>query len=447
MKVSNTCRREASGRSCEIEGTLESLAKMLGCSPEDVKQVLIGRIDNYKQIVHYAGIIHDKDIDPLTKELTKSHVHIIVEFAADTVYKTAASFVGIEPQCFEKIHQKRLYGQKWVSDLGGGLAYLTHRNAPEKHQYSDDEVFASDGWDWKSRRDDSERYKKTYDIGWVIEKIQSGEITEATITNYVGIETYVKYNKQINIAFDYCRKKQSLNHDRSLTVIYLQGEKGSGKTTLAKEFCENQNLSYLITGGSNDTFEGYAGQEAIIIDDARPETFSPEEWLKILDNNTVSLARSRYHNKQINAEYILLTSTVNLMDFFSCFYREDPSQLYRRIKLWFIVYKDFIEIYEYCNDEGRYSLIKKSKNRIREKYGNPDLTDAKKLEIIEGFGLDDDYPESENNSLTEKEEANINIDFSKETIKREGKTQKVDNFPKTIFEVMNKCLDEVKNDN
>lgn len=441
-KVSKTSRREASGRSCEIEGTLESLAKMQGCKAEEVKEVLIDRLEGYQQVLHYAGIVHDKDIDPMTKEPVKTHMHVIVEFAGDTVYKTAAGFIGIEPQCFEKIHQKRLYGQKWVSDLGGGLAYLTHKNAPDKHQYDDDEVFATEGWNWKARRDDSERYKKTYDIGWVIEKIQAGEITEANITQYVGIETYVKYSKQINLAFDYLRKQQSLNHNRSLTVIYLQGEKGSGKTTLAKEFCERQGKSYLITGGSNDVFEGYAGQEAIIIDDARPDTFNAEEWLKILDNNTSSLARSRYHNKQINADYIILTSTIDLMNFFSGFYREDPKQLFRRIKLWFVVRKDFIEIYEYHSSDGRYSLIKKANNWISQKYGNPDLTEDKKLDIIEGFGLVDDYSEKEQNSSEEKE-ATIDIDFNKETITKDGKTQKIAEFPKTIFEVMNKYL-EVK---
>lgn len=442
MKASKLRRKEVSGRSCEIEGTQEALAKMLGCKTEEVKQILIDKLEGYKQVLHYAGIVHDKDIDPMTKELVKIHIHIIVEFAADTVYKTASSFIGIQTQCFEKIHQKRLYGQKWVSDVGGGLAYLTHRNAPSKYQYDDSEVFATDGWDWKKRRDDSERFKKTYEIGWILEKIQSGEITEANITKFVELETYVKYSKQINLAFDYCRKRQSLNHNRSLTVIYLQGEKGSGKTTLAKEFCDNKNLSYLITGGTNDIFEGYAGQEGIIIDDARPETLSPEEWLKILDNNTNSLARSRYHNKQIEAKYILLTSTINLTNFFDGFFKEDPRQLYRRIKLWLVVQKDYIEIYEYRSNEGKYALVKKSKNWIKEKYGNPDLTDAKKSEIINGFGLIDDYSEKEQVPLEEKE-AVIDIDFNNEIVTLEGQPKKVADFPKTIFEVMYKCM-EVK---
>lgn len=384
-------KKAARGRNCEIVSNVSSLAKQFGCNESEVVEELKKRLKSYKSIEKYAMIIHNKDVDDLgLPEAT--HVHVVVVFKSDTIYKTAASMLGIPDQCVEKIKSKRLYGDRKVADVGGALLYLTHRNAPDKYQYDDSDVIASDGWDWKKQRDQSAKNSLADSLGKILELIKEGIVTESNITQLVGMDVYVEHAQKIELAFKYQEKSRLMKHNRSMIVIYIQGDKGSGKTTLAKDFCERKDLSYHITGGGNDPFQGYAKQDAIIIDDARPGMFEPEEWLKILDNNTVSLARSRYHNKMLNAKFIILTSTHNLMNFFSCFPDEDPKQLYRRIKLWMIVSKHFIDIYEYKADEGHYSKIQTSRNWIEDKFGSSNLTTDEKTDLLDGFGLLNSIP-------------------------------------------------------
>lgn len=118
----------------------------------------------------------------------------------------------------------------------------------------------------------------------------------------------------------------------------------------------------------------------------------PEEWLKILDNNSVSLVRSRFRNKNIsNAKFIILTSTKSLMSFFGQ-YQEDPHQLYRRIKLWFVIDKYFIVVHKYDSDKKRYEEVKRSRNWVLQKFSNPDLDDDEINDLLDSFGLQDDFP-------------------------------------------------------
>lgn len=390
-KGSPEIRKPARGRNCEIVSTISSLAKLFGCSEAKAKEELMKRLKAYKNIEKFALIIHDKDVNEIGLSVAK-HVHVVVVFRNDTIYKNAGSALGIPEQDFQKIKAKRQYGERKVSDVGGALLYLTHRNAPDKHQYDDSDVIASDGWDWKKQRDQSAKSRLADSLGKILDLIKEGIITESNVTQIVGMDVYVENAQKIELAFKYQEKAKLMKHDRNMTVIYIQGEKGSGKTTLAKDFCERKGLSYHITGGGNDPFEGYAKQEAIIIDDARPEMFEPEEWLKILDNNTASLARARYHNKMLNAKFIILTSTQNLMNFFNCYPNEDPKQLYRRIKMWMIVSKHFIDVYEYKAIEGHYSKVMTYRNWIEDKFGNPDFTIDEKNDLLEGFGLMESIP-------------------------------------------------------
>ncbi len=58
---------------------------------------------------------------------------------------TIGNIIGVPQQYVSPIKQKIKAGRSYRADIGGALLYLTHRNAPEKHQYSDDQVVAK-GW-------------------------------------------------------------------------------------------------------------------------------------------------------------------------------------------------------------------------------------------------------------------------------------------------------------
>lgn len=387
MNSNKKKKREKKLRMCEIVSNVDTFEKLFSCSSDEVPDKLMERIKEFKAISHYAMIIHDKDIDEETNEPVNKHVHIVLELKYPYSIKGIASKFYLAPNFVRKISQKKLYGNKMVQDIGGALSYLTHRNASYKHQYSDDKVIASDDWDWKAIRAKSEEYTDKSELGSIIEKIVSGEIKESEITFKIDPNIYVKNKTKIDYAFAYKKINDSLDHSRDMTVIYIHGSSGTGKTTLAKHFFESKAIDYFVAGGSNDPFDGYKAEEGIILDDARPDWFSPSEWLKVLDPYTKSMVRSRYHNKNINAKYMLMTSTIDLFHFFDDYAKEDTTQLYRRIRLLLEVSKEKISFFEYDIDLKKYKKIKEETNRINELYKSSKANEEDNSSLIDSFSI------------------------------------------------------------
>ena len=380
-------------RSCEFESRLDKIAEAYGCGQEEAFDKVINRVKGLKCIEHYAGVIHDKDEDEITGELKAPHTHIVLELRYPMTFRQVAGQIGMPEQTVCKIHQKKMQGNgKWVVDIGGALSYLTHRNAPEKFQYPDDIVVATEGWDWRAVRAKSEKFQNTSDLEGIFSGIVEGVITEGNMTDYIDYHVYIENRKAIENAFEFRRKKLMQDHNRNILCMYLCGEKGTGKTTLAKQFCEERKLRYFITGGSNDPLDSYSDEDAIIIDDARPSMFRPDEWLKLLDNNTGSLVKSRYHNKMIQARYIILTSAVPIMQFFADYGEEDPAQLYRRIKVMMEVHKDIICLYEYDSNTGNYRQFGYGRNPVSKKYENTDISEEERDDLISSFGIHKEAP-------------------------------------------------------
>lgn len=379
-------KRQKEYRSCEVVSNAKSLAECFSCSEAEVIKVLLRKLNSIDFIKHYALILHNKDKNEVTGETKANHYHIVLDLKYGKSFASIAGSLGIPAQTVQKIEQKKMWGTKrMVADIGGALSYLTHRNSPKKYQYSDENVIASEGWDWKKVRSASEKYQRTSNIEEILMGIAEGAINDGNLTDKIEPHFYIKYNREIKSALEFRNKKLVKLHDRKMLVIYIQGKKGCGKTTLAKHFCEKNNLTYFISGGGNDVFQGYGQQEAVILDDVRPDTFPPEEWLKILDNNTNSLVRSRYSNKLITAKFMILTSTQQLTNFFLKYDDEDPNQLYRRVKMWIQMDKFFITYLEYKEELQHYVEIKKTENWIREKFNNPNLSKDEIDFLLNGF--------------------------------------------------------------
>ena len=90
------------------------------------------------------------------------------------------------------------------------------------------------------------------------------------------------------------------------------GEKGTGKTTYAKRMLDKLGYDYCVSSSSNDPFQDYLGQDAIIMDDLRDDVFGFADILKILDNHTSSSYRSRFSNKVFNGKMIVITTVIPL---------------------------------------------------------------------------------------------------------------------------------------
>ena len=287
----------------------------------------------YTTIKQWAYILHDKDE-------TRDHYHIYVNFGTSVDSKLVAEWFKVPENFISKIKGRK-------ADV---LMYLTHENESQKykHVYDRSEIHAN------------------FDVGVEIE--QAKIIGDFKNYSYAQQLAYVEtlpidekiktFNRLKKLWELYCQT-QTLNSARNLQVVFICGKGGTGKTYYAKKMLESMGLDYCVSSSSNDPFQDYMGQKAMILDDLRDTAFRDgrsdgfDDLLKILDNNTSSSVKSRFNNKVFNGEVIVITSTVPIKYWFSSrksAYNgyDDLSQLYRRIGTYIQVEEKEITVY----DEG-----------------------------------------------------------------------------------------------
>ncbi len=298
---------------CEIVCSVDKM-------PVDVQET----IKKYSTIKQWAYIIHDKDD-------TNPHYHIYLRFNSSIDSSMIASWFGIPENFVNKIKGKK-------TDM---LMYLTHSNDTQsgKHLYSPDEVIAN--FDFETEIENSKiigdfnKYSYAQQLQYI---------------NTLSLVDKTRAFTQLKKLWELECQCLALRSDRQLKVVFVTGKAGSGKTYYAKRMLEKMNLDYCISSSSNDPFQDYMGQKAIILDDLRDKSFDLEDLLKILDNNTNSSIKSRFNNKVFNGEMIVITSLVPIHYWYSQYKNinsiETLDQLYRRINCYILVRPDVVAIYD-----------------------------------------------------------------------------------------------------
>ena len=240
---------------------------------EFFKEPIQETLRRYRTIKKWAYILHDKDRD------TNPHYHIYVNFGNSGVdSKLVAEWFGLQES-----QVNRIMGR--ATDM---LQYLTHSNDSQKnkHQYAPSEVVAN--FDFESEIEKSKilgDFKK-YSYAEQLKYVNSLPVSEKT-------QAFGKLQKLWQL---HCQMLV-LNPDRNIKVVFIQGKGGTGKTYYAKKFLAAQGYDFCISSSSNDPFQDYLGQKAIILDDLRDTAFELEDLLKTLDNHTGSSVKSRFNNK------------------------------------------------------------------------------------------------------------------------------------------------------
>ena len=376
-------------RKCEIVQQI----KYLPGYPDHWQETLEANLEADPNIKSWAYIVHDKDVneDGTPKE---PHVHIVLELAESRQYSTVGGYVGVPAQYVCAIRQKVKVGKRMMSDIGGALAYLTHRNAPDRYQYDDADVVAKPGYDWKAVRAKSEMSmaeRKTF--ARVLDGIEKGTIRRYNLFEKVSMQMYLDHKIDFDRAFEFREMQLKSDANRQIDVIYITGDAGSGKTTLAKHLCEKRGLSYCVSGSSRDPVQDYNGQDCLILDDLRPQTFDLSDLLKMLDNNTASSVNSRYHDRWLEVRCIIITTVLSVDDFYRTMLvtSEPIAQLKRRCKTMIQLTRQQMSIYAYQQHTQEYMLVGTGSNPVAAMF-QEDISaedDAAKVkELCEDLGLE-----------------------------------------------------------
>lgn len=334
---------------------------------------IIRVLESKNAVQDYALIIHDKDKNE-DGDLVAPHYHIAVRLNDSRKSNQIAKWFKVEEQYLEKIK-----GQ-W-KDI---LAYLTHRNAPDKYQYPVEEVICN--FDYETGLISNGGRKEE-----IINKIANGEIREYNIHKEISVLEYDKYKRNIDNAFAFRQKILLERIDREMECIFITGCSGSGKTTQAKRMCEKKGYSYFVSSSSNDPFDGYRGQDAIILDDLRGSVFSFADLLKITDNHTSSMVKSRYRNKVLECKLLIITSIMPISQFYSTVFEnsEEPLlQFERRMQTYVIMTEDTMKIHYFDKFEQSYIKVVEVPNPVAKLYENKS-NDIERMDFINDIFGDD----------------------------------------------------------
>lgn len=351
-------------KTCEVEQDFEY---MEGATLDDIEE----RIQRLG-VVSYCLVEHDKDKKD-DGSPRAPHFHAILTFGkTPKAVTTISTAIGVEPQYVNKIKTTTTSAQ----------VYLCHVNAPNKYQYSVSDVranfdYASLVEKWKAKQ------KQKSTLEQIVDRIQRGEIREYNLTEYVDTITYAKNRTLLENALRWFRMARMTNKDRHINVLFFEGETGTGKTTYAKRYCENQKFSYCISSSSNDPMQDYKGEDVLILDDIRDDSFKYHDFLKLLDNHTSSTTQSRYNNKAFIGETIIITTAKPLVEWYVNI-KEDKKQFYRRLTSHFVFGFDKITIFD-VDDKGNESQIARVDNVLRMPLK---VTARKTFDVMRAMGIE-----------------------------------------------------------
>ena len=338
-------------------------------------------IEEHKaRFVKWCYILHDKDEytaqdeahDPKKEEGTPKakHWHIFLKFDDSLTTGTIAEWFGVNIGQVNKISATR---------YEGGALYCVHAHDRTKYQYDAREVKANFDYTELVRKDAEKQATKARKAE-IVNKIQAGEIREFNMHKAISPHEFVAFKSLIDNAFEY-RRRAIADEQRDKDVIFITGDAGVGKTTYAKKLAKDKGLSFCIAGASNDPLENYKGQDVLILDDLRGSSQRLEDLLKLLDNNTNSMAKSRYHNKVLECQMIIITSSQEIDNFFVNVFQDHPeniTQLKRRCGTYLEMTRDEIFVSMYDETMRDYLLVAHIENPIKEVHPVEALTEEKK---------------------------------------------------------------------
>lgn len=274
---------------------------------------------------NYAIIIHDLDAG-------QDHYHVALKLAQPVRLNTIAKQYGQQPNVVEM----------WQGNIDNMWSYMTHQTKKAKAEKADYLPYLYDTtksrWDSETTQEKAKHKTKLNDkkeVELLAEQVILGNITKKDLLQHDRVMTYWKHKTLLDRALQV--RSQSLVVDPpNCVTYYIQGRSGTGKTSYARAYADDKypNDNAMASAG-NDPLQDYLGEKCLIIDEFRPQDWQLPDLLSLLDPyHRQRTHKSRYYNKGLATELILITSVIPLDDviaYYTDFTKEDPEQIRRRI--------------------------------------------------------------------------------------------------------------------
>ncbi len=179
---------------------------------------------------------------------------------------------------------------------------------------------------WEEHGDIEGHQGKRKDLEEWTESIIKGDTIDSAIEqeDYRFLSMVVKFKK----GYDTLRQKVEQTKREMPTVYWFHGPTGSGKSHTAMEMFPN--AFWYSEYGSGQWWDGYEDQEAVVLDDIRPESFQYRFLLRLFDKYPMRVGCKGY-TKAFVAKNIIVTAPKPPREFYENYINEDIGQLLRRI--------------------------------------------------------------------------------------------------------------------
>lgn len=267
----------------------------------------------------YAGIVHDCDQTDAGRP-TAAHLHVMMEFANPRSVRSIAKALGDKPERIEA----------WKSGVENGFSYLCHKTdgARSKHQYDPGLVRAN--FDYPALLASIEsrvtRARSHSNIKILLDDLLEGRIDKEALVSQLSGSEYARAKRQVEDV--YARRLQvqavewrakMVEEGRRVQTVWIFGPAGTGKSTLAEQYARRKGGRCFVSGSTRDIFQGYAGEHSVILDELRPKSIPYADLLRLTDPFAIGhevMAPSRYSDKPVAADLIVITSPYSPYEFF-----------------------------------------------------------------------------------------------------------------------------------
>lgn len=343
-----------------------------------------------------------KDMDYFLIEHYKNednpHMHIVINFT-----RSQANFKQVKQHFpFGDIEVCGKFLKSKGADASGNsfnavcqcVNYLTHETtgaiADGKEKYDWDEIVTNAPSMLEVYKNGYKKSKKKL-LDMYIEKISKGELREYEIYK-IDPAIYAQYKNRIHNGFEQYKKTYiEKNKDRDVTVYFLEGPAGFGKTTFCKAWAEKHNKSYSLSQSGKHATESYRGEDIFVLDDADFKDISIDFLKALLENNSSRELEVRYEKTVFMGDTIMICSNISVLDLYPKADDRSKEAIYRRIKLVlkfeafddkkYVAHYSVNTIYKKSDEEYEEDLRK-----IREKrFGNLLESDVSMEELLDSL--------------------------------------------------------------